>query len=46
MADDDVNSCNTRMVTAPDGRDIPVPSGGLGLSGGSDAGGIHSFFVA
>ena len=32
MADDNV--CAMRMVAAPDGTDIPVPSGGLGLSSG------------
>jgi hypothetical protein len=27
--------CGTRLVTAPDGRSIPVPVGGLGLANGS-----------
>jgi hypothetical protein len=27
-------ACRTRMVTAPDGTEIPVPAGGLGLADG------------
>ena len=34
---DEVVSCNVRSIPAPDGRDIPVPSGGIGLSGGGSA---------
>src|SRR5215831_5268263 len=32
MGDD--NTCRVRMVSAPDGTDIPVPAGGLGLPSG------------
>jgi len=33
MAEETV-ACSVRMVTAPDGVDIPVPSGGVGLASG------------
>ena len=32
---DDTNRGDVRTVSAPDGTDIPVPSGGLGLGDGS-----------
>ena len=35
MPDTETNMCATRMVTAPDGTDIPVPVGGVGLADGS-----------
>jgi hypothetical protein len=35
VPNDDANTCSTRLVTAPDGTDIPVPVGGLGLADGS-----------
>jgi hypothetical protein len=28
------NACRVRFVAAPDGRQIPIPAGGLGLPGG------------
>lgn len=34
MANEDENACRVRSVTAPDGTDIPVPAGGVGLSSG------------
>ena len=35
MADEDEElTCRSRTVTAPDGTDIPVPAGGLGLASG------------
>jgi hypothetical protein len=34
MADDDANVCGVRNVQAPDGTQIPVPVGGVGLAGG------------
>jgi hypothetical protein len=30
----DENACRVRIVSAPDGTDIPVPAGGLGLASG------------
>jgi len=35
--DNDPNVCATRMVQAPDGQNIPVPVGGIGLPDGSSA---------
>ncbi len=32
---EDTNVCDVRTVSAPDGTDIPVPSGGVGLGDGS-----------
>jgi hypothetical protein len=34
MSNDDVNVCGVRNVAAPDGVNIPVPSGGVGLASG------------
>src|SRR5437667_12417593 len=34
MPDDDENACRVRTIAAPDGVDIPVPAGGLGLNSG------------
>jgi hypothetical protein len=34
MSDDDVNVCGVRNVAAPDGVNILVPSGGVGLASG------------
>jgi len=34
MSNEDENACRVRSVTAPDGVDIPVPAGGVGLASG------------
>jgi hypothetical protein len=34
---DETNACSVRVVTAPDGTQIPVPAGGVGLPDGSMA---------
>ena len=34
---DDTNACGVRLVAAPDGTQIPVPTGGVGLPDGSVA---------
>jgi hypothetical protein len=34
MGDEEENACRVRMVDAPDGVQIPVPAGGLGLGSG------------
>ena len=34
MGDNEEVACRVRVVTAPDGVDIPVPAGGIGLSTG------------
>ena len=34
MSDDDNQTCRVRIMEAPDGTEIPVPAGGIGLSGG------------
>ena len=35
MGDDEEVACRVRVVTAPDGVDIPVPVGGIGLATGT-----------